>query len=231
MLTIDLYFPVKCLLCRPSFPSEANSSAFASLGQLFIHFKTKISMKKIMSFFIVAAFLVACNNEKKDESAATTDNKAVASTGKAPVELIMDSNFVNQSKDAFTAFENKDVNGYTANMDDNIIFRWSGGDSLVGKQAVKDYYTGRFNIIETIKFSNHIFLPVMANVSPNGGATPGGKWMLSWYMVNVKYKNGKAIAFWAHNAQHYNDAGKMDQMAQYIDRHPIMEATKDMVKK
>ena len=129
------------------------------------------------------------------------------------------------------AFENKDVEAYTANMDDNIKFRWSGGDSLVGKQAVKDYYTARFSIIDNIKFSNPIFLPVMANASPNGGATPGGKWMLNWYKVNVKYKNGKAIMFWVHNAMHYNDAGKVDESAQYIDRHPIMEATKDLVKK
>ncbi|MEP7254287.1 MAG: hypothetical protein ABI666_00855 [Ferruginibacter sp.] len=188
-------------------------------------------MKKIMTFFIISAFLVACNNEKKDETPAAADTKAATATGKAPVELIMDSNFVNQSKAAFTAFENKDVNGYTAAMDDKVMFRWSGGDSLVGKQAVQDYYTGRFNIIETIKFSDHIFLPVMANVSPNGGATATGKWMLSWYKTDVKYKNGKAITFWAHNAQHFNDAGKMDQMVQYIDRHPIMEASRDLVKK
>ena len=187
-------------------------------------------MKKIMSFFIIAAFLLACNNEKKDEAPAAADTKSAA-TGKAPVELIMDSNFVNSVKATMAAFQNKDIEGYTANMDDNIKFRWSGGDSLVGKQAVKDYYTGRFNIIETIKLSNPIFLPVMANVSPNGGATSAGKWMLNWYMVDVKYKNNKELHFWVHNAQHYNDAGKIDESAQYIDRHPIMEATKDLVKK
>lgn len=187
-------------------------------------------MKKIMSFFILAAFLFACNNEKKDEAPATADSKA-ASTEKAAVELIMDSNLVASVKGTMAAFENKDIAGYTANMDDNIRFLWSGGDSLVGKKAVMDYYTGRFNIIDSIKLSNPIFLPVMANVSPNGGATAAGKWMLNWYMVNVKYKNNKRLMFWVHNAQHYNDAGKVDQIAQYIDRHPIMEATKDLMKK
>ena len=185
-------------------------------------------MKKIISVIFVAAILFACNNAEKKGDAAATDSKS--ETAKAPVELINDSNFINSTKAAMTAFENKDVNGYTANMDDKVMFRWSGGDSLVGKKAVQDYFTGRFNIIETIKFSNHIFLPIMANVSPNGGATPAGKWMLHWYMVDVKYKNGKSIAFWAHNAQHYNDAGKIDVFAQYIDRHPIMEASKDLVK-
>ena len=186
-------------------------------------------MKKIISLFFIAVFLFACNNEKKDETAAAPEVKT--DKPMAPIEIIWDSNFVNSVKTSMAAFQNKDVEAYTANMDDQIKFRWSGGDSLVGKQAVKDYYTGRFNIIDNIKFSNPIFLPVMANASPNGGATPGGKWMLNWYQVDVKYKNGKAIKFWVHNASHYNAAGKVDESSQYIDRAPIMEATKDMVKK
>lgn len=186
-------------------------------------------MKRIISLVLISAFLFACNNEKKEEAAATPEVKS--DKPMAPVELIMDSNFVNATKATMAAFQNKDIEGYTANMDDNIKFRWSGGDSLVGKQAVKDYYTGRFNIIDNIHFSNPIFLPVMANASPNGGATPGGKWMLNWYQVDVKYKNGKAIKFWVHNASHYNAAGKVDESAQYIDRAPIMEATKDLMKK
>jgi len=185
-------------------------------------------MKKIISVIFMAAFLFACNNEEKKGEAAAPDAKSDKAA--APVELINDSNLVNSVKAAFTAFENKDIDGYTANLADNVMFRWSGGDSLVGKQAVKDYYTGRFNIIDNIKYSNHIFLPLMANVSPNGGATAAGKWMLTWFQTNVKYKNGKSITFWAHNAQHYNEAGKIDQFTQYIDRHPIMEASKDLVK-
>ncbi len=188
-------------------------------------------MKKILLFFIIAACLFACNDAKQEATPAAADSKGTASTAKPPVELILDSSWIAATKASMAAFENKDINGYTADMDDNIKFRWSSGDSLTGKQAVKDYYNGRFNIIDSIKFSNPIFLPIMANVSPNGGATMGGKWMLNWYRVNVKYRNGKKISFWVHNAQHYNDAGKIDDAAQYIDKQPIIEATKDMVKK
>ena len=105
-------------------------------------------MKKILSVIAIAAFLFACNNEEKKSESAATEVKTEA--GKAPVELIMDSNFVNATKATMTAFENKDVEGYTANMADDVKFRWSGGDSLVGKQAVKDYYKGRFDIIDNI---------------------------------------------------------------------------------
>jgi len=187
-------------------------------------------MKKILSVIFISAVLFSCNDEKKADAPADKPADVKVSGEKPPVELL-DNSLVAPTKASMAAFENKDVNGYTDNMADNVRFTWSGGDSLVGKQAVKDYYTGRFNIIDTIRFSNPIFLPIKANVSPNGGATAAGTWMLDWYMVNVKYKNGKRIGFWVHNAMHYNDAGKIDQVAQYIDRHPIMEATKDMVKK
>jgi len=186
-------------------------------------------MKRIISFAFIAVFLVACNSDKKDEPAAAKSD-AKADGAKPPVELIMDSNFINSAKASMAAFENKDIEGYTANMDDNVKFRWCSGDSLTGKQAVKDYYSGRFNIIDHIKFSNPIFLPIMANESPNG-VTSAGKWMLNWYMVSVKYKNGKELHFWVHNANHFNAAGKIDEAAQYIDKQPIMEATKDLVKK
>ncbi|HQW93130.1 MAG TPA: nuclear transport factor 2 family protein [Ferruginibacter sp.] len=181
-------------------------------------------MKKIILVFCMAALLVACNEEKKTDT-ATEATPAAAPAEKPPVEILNDSNLVASTMASFTAFENKDIEGYTAGMADNVMFRWSGGDSLAGKQAVKDYYTGRFNIIDNIKFSDHISLPLMANASPVANV-PTGKWMLSWYKVSVKYKNGKSIVFWAHNTQHYNDAGKMDIFNQYIDRAPIMAATK-----
>ena len=111
----------------------------------------------------------------------------------------------------------------------DLTFVWSGGDSLVGKQAVKDYYLGRWKLLESVSFSNDIFLPVQVNVSPNGAA-PAGKWMLHWVQVDAKYKNGKAITFWLHNASHYGENGKVDYVAQYIDRLPLMEATKGMMK-
>lgn len=182
-------------------------------------------MKKIFSAIFIATLLLACNNEaKKDETATVPQTKADKPA--APVELIMDSNLVNSVKATQKAFENKDIDGYTANMADDVRFNWSGGDSLVGKQAVKDYYTGRFAVIDNIKFSNDIFLPLMSQQSPNGGVTAAGKWMLHWNMVDVKYKNGKSLKFWVHNASHYNSADKIDQIAQYIDRKPIAEASK-----
>jgi hypothetical protein len=164
---------------------------------------------------------VACK-EKTEEKADT----ASAPTVKAPMELL-DSTHNRGIQASFDAFSRKDIDAFTADMDDNIMYMWSGGDSLVGKQAVKDYYAGRFKLIENISFSNHIFMPVMANVAPAEGV-PMGKWVLHWAQADVTYKNGKSIRFWMHQTNHYNTAGKLDYIDQYIDRAPIMEATKGM---
>ncbi len=183
-------------------------------------------MKRILFGIFICVFLVACKdtkNETKSSSDVTSSNGM-----KQPIELL-DSTLVGPVKASFASFTKGDIDGFTADYDDNVRFIWSGGDSLVGRQAVKDYFAGRWKLIETLKFSNDIFLPIQANVSPNGQAQTG-KWMLHWVQTDVKYKNGKSLSFWLHNASHYNDAGKIDYVAQYIDRHPLLEATKDMAK-
>jgi hypothetical protein len=183
-------------------------------------------MKKILLGLAVSSFLFACSNDKKDDEKTST----MTSEKKMPVELLWDSTLTESVKASMTAFEKADIDGFTAGYDDNAKFYWSGGDSLIGKQAIKDYYNNRWKLINTLKFSNQIFLPVMAHEAP-APDVQGGKWMLHWYQVNVEYKNGKKIMFWAHNVSHYNDAGKIDNATQYIDRAPLMEATKDLMNK
>ncbi len=118
-----------------------------------------------------------------------------------------------------------------ANMSDSIRYTWSGGDSLIGKQAVKDYYAGRLKIIESINFMNEIALPIQVNVSQQPKYAPTGKWVLYWTMTHVKYKNGKKLNFWQHTVNHFNDGGKIDFVGVYLDRNPIIEATRDLVGK
>ena len=79
-------------------------------------------MKKIISVIFIASFLFACNSENK-EGVTATDTKTTATTEKPPVELIMDSSLLASTQATMAAFQNKDVEGYTANMDDNVKFR------------------------------------------------------------------------------------------------------------
>ena len=114
----------------------------------------------------------------------------------------------------------------SAAYDDNIRYYFSGGDSLIGKQAVKDYYTGRWKLIDSITYSEQIYLPIRINESQSPQYATPGKWILTWGFAHVKYKNNKRLNFWVHTDYYYNDAGKVATVVQYLDRHPIMEATK-----
>lgn len=180
-------------------------------------------MKKILLGVLVSAFLLSCNNEKKDETKVT---ETPVSEKKPSTEVLdlSEGETVRQSMDAFAK---ADIDGMTANFDDNIRYYWSAGDSLSGKQAVADYYKGRWKLIDSFSITEPIILPIKVNESQSKFVSVG-KWVLYWGMVNVKYKNGKSIRFWMHNVNHFNDAGKVDYISQYIDRAPIAAATKGM---
>lgn len=185
-------------------------------------------MRKFLLGVMISAFLVSCNNEKKDETKKADDTTSAAPSGdKKPASELLDLSAGESVRQSFEAFAKGDVEGMTANFDDKIRYNWSGGDSLVGKKAVTDYYKGRWNLIDSLSITEPIILPIQVNESQSK-YTPVGKWVFFWGIVNVKYKNGKKISFWMHNANHFNDAGKVDLVGQFIDRAPIAAATAGM---
>lgn len=183
-------------------------------------------MKKFLFGVLVSTIFISCaekaEEKPKDEAAAVT----TAETKKAASE-ILDISEADGVKAGTAALANKDINGMTASYDDNILYRWSGGDSAKGKQAVIDYWNGRLKLIDSISFTDNVLLAVKVN-EPQSKYDHAGKWVLAWNFAHVKYKNGKWLHFGVHSVYHYNDAGKVDEVTQYLDRHPIMEATKDM---
>jgi len=183
-------------------------------------------MKKVFLGVFISALLIACNNEKTEEKTGSTET-TVSSTEKKTGDEILAMSEADGAKNSMLAFSKGDVDGMTAQYDDNAKYYWSGGDSLVGKKAIHDYYSGRWKLIETLKVIDQVVLPVKVNTS-QAPAHALGKWVLVWSNVEVKYKNGKTIRFWTHADYHYNDAGKVDVGIQYIDRHQILEATKGM---
>jgi len=186
-------------------------------------------MRKFLMGVTVSLFLLSCNNAKKDEvqkTADATDTAAAASEKKAAVE-VLDLSAADGVKQSFEAFTKGDIDGMAANFADNIRYGWSSGDSLNGKQAVIDYYKGRWKVIDSASISETIVLPIQANESQSKLA-PTGKWVLYWGLWHVKYKNGNKISFWMHNVNHFNDAGKVDYVGQYLDRAQILKASKSM---
>lgn len=190
-------------------------------------------MKKMFILAASCMLLFACSDEKKDEP-KTGESTTTADAGKdkkpAATE-ILDLGEGDVVKKSFAAFTKGDIDGMTADFDDNIRYTWSGGDSAIGKKAVQDYYKTRWSLIQSLNFSNEIILPLQVNESQQPKVAPPGKWVLYWAQVDVTYKNGKKLTFWSHNVNHLNSGGKIDYVGQYIDFAPLKEATKDLMKK
>jgi hypothetical protein len=101
-------------------------------------------MKRNFIFAAGCMLLLSWNNEKKNEARMDDGIKTTMSTAdKKPASELLDIGAGDAVKASYVAFSKGDVDGMTANYDDNIRYTWSGGDSLIGKQAVKDYYNGK----------------------------------------------------------------------------------------
>lgn len=185
-------------------------------------------MKRFFVPAVIAVFLIACGDDKKDESKSTestmsASNDTTKNKMAAPAEFA-DPKYVELGKKMSAQFTSGDIDGWVSNYADNAKFRWSSGDSLSGKDAIGKYWKDRrANVVDSISFMEQIWLPVKVN-EPQSTADVKGVWLLSWYQVHVKYKNGAKLVFAVHNVHHFNDEGKIDETVQYMDRAPINKA-------
>ncbi len=177
-------------------------------------------MRKLTNWVYVSMFLfIACNNEAKKEDATTTTS---ADTKSQPVEFA-DTKYSQMGKDGLLKLSAGDVDGWSSNWSDNIVWQWNNGDSVAGKAAVVAYCKDRrTNIMDSITFNQDIWLPIKVNTPQQN--EQAGIWLLSWYGVNAKYKTGKRMMQWIHTAQHFDSNDKVDRVIQYLDRAPINAA-------
>lgn len=173
-------------------------------------------MKNVFIACACVAMLACSKPEEK------VSEPAVEATP-AAVEFA-DARYMEMGKRSIAALSSKDVDRWMSDFADNAKFYWSGGDSLIGKTAITNYWKNRFaNIIDSISFVNDIWTPLKIN-QPQRGPDAPGVWLLSWYQVNVKYNNGSKLQFWVHTDFHYDSLDKIDIAIQYIDRAPINAA-------
>ena len=117
------------------------------------------------------------------------------------------------------------VDAWMESFADNAVYQWNNGDSIAGKQAIIKYWKDRrSNVIDSLTFSNLIWLPVKVNQPQSNEAA--GVWLLGWYRLDAKYKTGKKMTQWMHMAQHFDANDKVDRVIHYMDRAPINAATK-----
>ncbi len=182
-------------------------------------------MKKLIFLATGCFFLLACNNEKKDDAAMApaTDATAAKATTEVPPSEIMDYKYSDFAKNSLAKLSAGDVTGWVNDYADNAVYVWNNGDSLAGKKAITEYWAKRRSeVIDSVTFTNQIWLPVKVN-KPQSVEAPG-TWLLGWYLCMAKYKTGKKMVQWMHMDMHLNSDGKIDRSIHYLDRAPINAA-------
>jgi hypothetical protein len=184
-------------------------------------------MRKIL-FFAAGCYLLASCNNKPSEPMTTEAKDSTVTAAKTsatpPQSEFGDARYTDMGRKQLTQFAAGDIKAWLDAFADDAIYYWSAGDSLAGKTAIANYWMERRGkVIDSIHISKDIWLPLKVNRPQQGPDIPGN-WLLYWYMVDVKYKNGKKLTFWVHTDQHYNNNDKIDRYIQYIDRAPIVKA-------
>lgn len=176
-------------------------------------------MRKILLGTIIL-FMAACQSEAEK----TTETVVAGESTKTPPPVeFADQKYVDMGKKTLQQFASGDIDGWVSGFADNVILRWSSGDSMVGKTAIANYWKDRRkNAVESIETSNDIWLPVSVN-QPQGPEAKG-IWVLNWHQVKATYRNKESRTFWVHIDMHYNNDLKIDEIIQYVDRAPINEA-------
>ena len=181
-------------------------------------------MYKLFFGMLLASSLIACGEAGTKPGDEGTDADTTAA---APAEMkqadFADPKYVDMGKSTAANFESGNIDAWLNSYADDARYYWSGGDSLVGKEAISAYWKDRrANVVESLDFTNEIWLPITVNKAQANEAT--GTYLLNWFEVEAKYKTGKTAHFWAHNVHHFNSSDKIDQTILYIDRVPINAA-------
>jgi len=164
-------------------------------------------MKKIIILLICGA-LGACDQVKEVP----------------PIELV-DPKYVGFSKGILTALCEGDIDKFIAPYTENATYRWNYGDSLVGRQAIIDYWKARRSeVIDTITFKNESWLAIRANKPPSH--LKPGVYVLSWADFTITYTNGSTIDMNIHTVFGYDNNDKVAITVQYLDRSLIEKALK-----
>lgn len=179
-------------------------------------------MRTILLGAICLIMITSCKNEAEKATQATTAIASTTTKASPPVEFA-DQKYIDMGKKSMAQFDSGDIDGWVSGFADNIVLRWSSGDSLAGKEAITKYWKDRrMNVVKSLESSNEIWLPLKVN-QPQSVETKG-IWLLNWRQMKATYKNDQSLSFWVHIDMHYNNDMKIDEVIQYVDRAPINAA-------
>src|SRR5882757_9371810 len=132
-------------------------------------------MKKLLFWAAGCYMLLSCNNKPAEPT--TTEQKDTASMAKEtkiPQSEFADARYTEMGKKQLAQMSGGDMDGWVNTYADNAMYRWSSGDSLAGKAAIAAYWKERrAKVIDSIQFSNDIWLPLKVNQPQKGPDIPG----------------------------------------------------------
>lgn len=164
---------------------------------------------------LLALTLVSCNFSQKEPKGATENNSLEFGS----------MHYTEICHDQLKQLSRADMDKFVDVFAEDVIYRFNNGDSIVGKAAVEQYWRDRrANVIDKIEFTNVIWLPLEVNDTTQG--VRQGVWVLGWYKTLSTYKTGKSVNQFIHTMYHFNNNEKVDEVIQYFDRLPIMEANR-----
>ncbi len=179
-------------------------------------------MKKAFFFSLCSIILFSCANQKPEAEKTETTVASTEVAAAQPAEFA-DPKYGEIGKSGIANLSSGNVDAWMASFADNAVWQFNNGDSLVGRAAITDYWKKRrTETIDSISFSNQIFLPLKIN-QPQSIEQPG-VWVLCWYMTTAKYKTGKTMIQWIHTDLHFDANDKIDRVIMYLDRVPIAAA-------
>lgn len=180
-------------------------------------------MSKILVTMAAVVALLSCNSNKPESDDAALVKSTAASEQPMPSE-IADARYMDLGKTTMQEFAAGNIDKWAQSLADNVVYQYSGGDSIAGKQAVVNYWKDRrAKVVDSLTLANDIWLPIKVNTPQRGPDMPG-IWVLNWSQVTSKYRNGKTLQYWIHQDMHYNDQDKVDRVVLYVDRAPINAA-------
>jgi len=175
-------------------------------------------MKNLLAALCLMAIIASCSAPTQE--AETADTPPPPPPPSRGIEL-GDESLIDIAKQGLDAMTAQDLDGFTAAFTDDAVYQFNSGDSLAGIDQIREYWQGRMDVIETISFSQEIFLPV--TVTEYQAAGPGD-WVLAWFNVQATYSGGGAMGQSIHTAYHFTADKKIDRVVQWLDRVPIMQA-------
>lgn len=171
----------------------------------------------VYSFFIL---LASCTNPETAEPAMV---KAAATNATRDIEM-GDQRLAHAVKQMNEDFQKGNMEAWLRRYTEDAVFVFSCGDSLVGREAIAQYWKERrHRLMDTIEMSSEVLLPVSIN-TPTANQYKKGNWLLNWYQVHVRFQNKEELSFLVHVDHHFDSAGLIDRSIQYMDFVPIRNA-------